>query len=99
MAFGATGSRQVRLGVLVVGATASCAIYELFMRSLIAGMGSRPLWLMLTGLVLFAGGCGGWAGHSDAARVAVGLAVMTVLVSLASWGLYGFTTTGSISGG
>jgi hypothetical protein len=91
-AFGATGTRLVRLGVFVLGALASCAIYEMFMRGLIGGTGSRQLWLMLGGLALFAGGCCGWAGRSDAARVGLGLAAMTALVSLASWGLYAFTS-------
>src|ERR1700722_12356096 len=91
-AFGATGTRLVRLGVFVLGALASCAIYEMFMRGLIGGTGSRQFWLMLGGLALFAGGCCGWAGRSDAARVGLGLAAMTALVSLASWGLYAFTS-------
>jgi len=37
---------------------------------------------------VFAAGCGGWAGRYDAARIGLGLAVTTVLVSLASWALY-----------
>src|SRR5580704_16763694 len=90
-AFSVAGSCLIRLGVFVLGAAASCAIYEVFMRNLIGGAGSRQLWLVLAGLVLLAGGCAGWAGRSDAARIGLGLAAMTALVSLTSWALYTFT--------
>jgi hypothetical protein len=90
-AFGAAGTRLIGLGVFILGATASCAVYEVFMRSLIGGTDTRVLWLMLGGLVSFAAGFGVWAGRYQPARAGVGLAATTALVSLASWGLYTFT--------
>ncbi len=93
-AFGATGRRLVRLGAFVAGAIASCAVYGMFMRGLVGAATAPHLWLMLGGAALVAGGCGGLARRSDAARVGLGIAVMTILVSLASWGLYAFAVLG-----
>ena len=93
-AFGATGPRLFRLGAFVAGAIASCAVYGMFMRGLVGAATAPHLWLMLGGMPLFAGGCGGWARHSDAARIGLSIAVMTILVSLPSWGLYSFAVLG-----
>jgi hypothetical protein len=90
-AFGAMGKRLVELGLFVLGAAASCTVYEMFMRGLIGSASSRHLALTLAGLGLFAAGCGGWASRSGVARLGLGLAAATLLVSLASWGLYELT--------
>ena len=85
---GGIGSRLVRLGVLALGAVICCAVYELFMHGLIAGADPLRLGLLLCSLAAFAAGCGGWANRYEAARMGLGLTAMTVLASLASWGLY-----------